>query len=68
MQTRHPLTQTIQSTPTQTDWIDFNFIQILTSHQTNFKPSRANNYKFGNNNLVTILIIINELSLMKWLL
>ena len=39
--------------------------QILTSRQTNFETSKSNNYKVGNNKLVTILTFINEMVVLK---
>ena len=46
------------------DWIDLNFNQILTSHQTNFKTTRYNNFKIGNNKLISRLTVLdNKISL-----
>ena len=42
------------------DWIDLNFNQILTSRQTKFQTSKSNNFKIGNNKLISRLSILNN--------
>ena len=41
------------------DWVDLNFNQILTSRQTTFKTLKSNNFKVGNNKLISRLATLN---------
>ena len=43
----------------ETDWIELNFNQILTSRQTTFRTSKSNTFKIGNNKLSSRLSILN---------
>ena len=44
----------------QTDWIELNFNQILTSWQEHFKSIKNNNYIVGGNLLSTRLSVLNR--------
>ena len=41
------------------DWVDLNFNQILTSRQTKFQTLKSNNFKVGNNKLISRLAALN---------
>lgn len=59
----------------RSDWIYFNFNQILTSRQTTFQTIKSNNYKVGNsflwlrltvlNNNIILIVSISRLTVLK---
>jgi hypothetical protein len=53
-------------TMSTSDWVKFNFQQILTSRQTNFMVIQNNNYKIGNNLLCNRLTHLNNKIPLYW--
>ena len=43
----------------ETDWIELNTNQILTSRQTHLKVTKSNSFKVGNNIISTRLSVLN---------
>ena len=43
----------------QTDWIELNFNQIITSRQSHFRIIKSNKYIVGNNLISTRLAVLN---------